>query len=385
MILQMAERAENTSNNSEHQPLSREEMLLHLAAIVESSDDAILSKDLNGTITSWNKGAERLYGYMAAEIVGKPVSTLAPPDRPDEIPRIMGMLRRGERVDHFRTERVAKDGRRFPVSLTVSPVYDSSGTIIGASAIARDISLENAAEAAVRRSEKLAVTGRLAATIAHEINNPLEAVTNLIYLAMAELPADGLARQYLEAADTELARVVQIARQTLGFQRDTAVPVPIVLSKVLDQVLTLFERKLQSRKIEVQRRYDVPGEITGIAGEIRQVIVNLISNAFDAMPSGGRLCLHISRSHERQRYGIRLSIGDSGTGISSTARGRLFEPFFTTKEEVGTGLGLWIVRGILQKHHGSIRVRSRNLPPRTGTVFSLFFPSPPLNSESTAA
>src|SRR5262249_36759481 len=160
----------------------------------------------------------------------------------------------------------------------------------------------------------------------HEINNPLEAATNLIYLALAELPPDGTARPYLEAADAELARVVQIARQTLGLQRDTAVPAPIMLSKLLEEVLMFYERKLQSRKIEVQRRYDVPGKIIGIAGEIRQVMVNLISNAFDAMPSGGTLCLHIHPSRERHKAGVRLSIGDSGTGISSAARERLFEP-----------------------------------------------------------
>jgi PAS domain S-box-containing protein len=386
MNLQMAKRAKNTCRNSEQKALSREQRLLHLAAIVESSDDAILSKNLDAIITSWNKGAERLYGYTAAEVLGKPASILAPPDRPDEIRGIMEMLRRGERVDHFRTERVARDGRRFHVSLTVSPVYDGSGTIIGASAIARDISLQNAAEAALRRSEKLAVTGRLAATIAHEINNPLEAVTNLIYLAMSELPTDSPARRYLETADSELGRVVQIARQTLGFQRDTAVAGPIVLSNLLDEVLTLYERKLESRKIQVQRRYDVPGEISGISGEIRQVMVNLLSNAFDAMPSGGTLCLHIYCGHDgRHRPGVRVSVADDGMGIAPAVRERLFEPFFTTKEDVGTGLGLWIARGILQKHQGSIRLRSRSCPPHTGTVFSLFFPSAPVNSESTAA
>ncbi len=382
----MPKRQSNPESKAANKALLRKRELLHLAAIVESSDDAIIGKDLEGNITSWNKGAERLYGYTAAEVIGSPISILSPPERSDEVPLIMQKLRRGERVDHFQTERIAKDGRRFPISLTISPVYDDSGGIIGASTIARDISLQKAAEEAVRRSEKLAVTGRLAATIAHEINNPLEAVTNLIYLAGAELPPDSPARAYLEAADAELARVVEIARQTLGFHRDTAAPTVLVLSQLLEDVLTLYERKLHSRRIIVERRYDAPGEITGMPGEIRQVMANLISNAFDAMPGGGKLCLHVypGRDGDRRR-GVRVSIADEGTGIPGAVRARLFEPFFTTKQDVGTGLGLWIARGILQKHHGSIRVYSSIRPPRTGTVFSLFFPSASADSRTTAA
>jgi PAS domain S-box-containing protein len=382
----MPKRHSNPESKAANKALLRERELLHLAAIVESSDDAIIGKNLEGNITSWNKGAERLYGYRAAEVIGSPISILSPPERPDEVPLIMEKLRRGERVDHFQTERIAKDGRRFPISLTISPLCDDSGAIIGASTIARDISLQKAAEEAVRRSEKLAVTGRLAATVAHEINNPLEAVTNLIYLAAAELLPDSPARAYLEAADAELARVVEIARQTLGFHRDTAAPTAVVLSQLLEDVLTLYERKLHSRRINVERRYDVPGEITGMPGEIRQVMANLISNAFDAMPGGGKLCLHVypGRDGDRRR-GVRVSIADEGTGIPGTVRARLFEPFFTTKQDVGTGLGLWIARGILQKHQGSIRVYSSIRPPRTGTVFSLFFPSAAADSRTTAA
>lgn len=354
-----------------------EQELSFLASMVESSDDAIIGKDLDGIITSWNKGAERLYGYTAAEVVGKPIAILSPPERPNEIPSIMEKLRRGERLDHFETERIARDGRRFAVSLTISPVCDESGTIIGASAIARDISSRKAAEEAVRRSEKLAVTGRLAATIAHEINNPLEAVTNLIYLAMAEVPPNSQACGYLQSADEELGRVAQIARQTLGFHRDAAGPSVVTVSRLLDDVLSLNERKLQGRRIMVDRRYEIAGSITAIPGEIRQVLANLVSNAIDAMPSGGKLRLHVYSScnwNGAPRPGVRVTVADQGTGIPPAVRHRLFEAFFTTKQDVGTGLGLWISRGIMQKHGGNIHVRSCTRPPHNGTVFSLFFP-----------
>ena len=171
------------------EPFSTESQRLQLlASIVESSDDAIFSKRLDGTILSWNKAAEKMYGYRAEEIIGKSVSILLPPDHPDEVRDILERLQHGEKVDHFETTRVAKDGHLLTVSLTISPIRDSDGRIIGASTIARDITRSKLAEQSMRNSEKLAVAGRMAATVAHEINNPLEAVTNALYLLADSLP-----------------------------------------------------------------------------------------------------------------------------------------------------------------------------------------------------
>ena len=173
------------------EPFSAEsQRLLFLGSIVESSDDAILGKTLDGTILSWNKAAERMYGYRAEEAIGRHVSMLLPPDHPDEVDDILRQLRHGEKIDHFETVRVAKDGRLLSVSLTISPIRDPQGLIIGASTIARDITRSKLAEQSLRNSEKLVAAGRMAATVAHEINNPLEAVTNALYLLAHALPSD---------------------------------------------------------------------------------------------------------------------------------------------------------------------------------------------------
>jgi PAS domain S-box-containing protein len=212
-----------------------------LAAIVESSDDAIFSKTLDGIITSWNKAAEAMYGYRAEDIIGKPISILLPPDRPNEVDNILERLRRGEKVDHFETVRKCKDGRALTVSLTVSLIRDSTGRIIGAATISRDITHLKMGEQSMWNSERLAASGRMAATVAHEINNPLEAATNALYLLEKSLPSDISGRQFLTIAREELARIRQIATLTLGLHRggDTERPQQVRVSELIDNVLSL--------------------------------------------------------------------------------------------------------------------------------------------------
>src|SRR5262249_12693540 len=229
-----------------------------LAAIVESSDDAIVSKDLNGIITSWNKSAERIFGYRAEEIIGQPVTTIIPPELHDDEPRILAKIRAGQRIEHFQTVRVRKDGERIDISLTVSPVKDQHGKIIGAAKIARDITQRKRFEAALHVSERLASVGRLAATVAHEINNPLEAITNFIYLAKQSPGLPEKVQHYLDYADQELGRVAHIAQQTLGFYRDNSQPVPLVVSDVVEDVLTVYERKFNYKGLRIEKRIE-PG------------------------------------------------------------------------------------------------------------------------------
>src|SRR6478735_1777679 len=201
-----------------------EEDALRLAAIVESSDDAIASKDLNGVVTSWNHSAEKLFGYKAEEIIGKPITLIIPPELHQDEQAILSKIRRGEKIEHFETVRVCKNGERVDVSLTISPVKDEYGKVIGAAKIVRNITENKKIDRALRITEKLAAAGRLAATVAHEINNPLEAVTNLVYLAKTDLQNTERVSEYLEMASRELERVAHIARQTLGFYRDTSLP-----------------------------------------------------------------------------------------------------------------------------------------------------------------
>jgi PAS domain S-box-containing protein len=354
-----------------------EDAARRLAAIVESSDDAIASKDMNGIITSWNRSAERLFGYRAEEIIGRPVTVIIPPELHHDEQMILSKIRQGERIDHFETIRVRKNGERVEVSLTISPVKDEDGNVIGAAKIARNITENNKMERALRTTEKLAAAGRMAATVAHEINNPLEAVTNLVYLAKRDLGNSERVAEYLEMASRELDRVAHITRQTLGFYRDTSSPVHLKITKALDDLLLLYEKRFESRNIKLERQYDGEIEITALGGEVRQAFSNLITNAVDAMPGGGKLVLRVSKSHQWNNSrvpGVRITILDTGSGIDPRHWKNLFQPFFTTKEDVGTGLGLWITKSIVEKHAGAIHVKSKTGPDAHGTVFSIFLP-----------
>ena len=354
-----------------------QEARLRLAAIVESSDDAIASKDLNGVVTSWNGSAERMFGYKAEEIIGKPVTLIIPPELQDDEKMILGKLRKGEKIDHFETVRLTKNGERIDVSLTISPVKDDSGKVIGAAKIMRNITETKKMERALILTEKLASVGRLAATVAHEINNPLESVTNLLFLANRDLANPPKARHYLELASRELERIAHISRQTLGFYRDTSAPAMTSVSQMLDELLFLYDSKLESRSIRLVKQYHGAMEVMALPGELRQVFSNLVSNSVDAMPFGGSLIVRVSETRNWKNFdvqGIRITIADTGSGIAPHHVKRIFEPFFTTKAEVGTGLGLWITRNIVEKHEGAIHVRSRVEAGRSGTTFSVFFP-----------
>jgi PAS domain S-box-containing protein len=350
-----------------------------MAAMVESSEDAILTGDVNGIITSWNSGAERLYGYSAAEAIGMSVDVLGPPERPDEVPGITEKVMQGEPIQHHASERIRKDGARIAVDISLSPIRNERGDVIGASSIAHDITAQRRSEEALRRNEKLATAGRLAAAVAHEINNPLEAVINLIYLARHR-PSNQ--DQYLEMAEKEVLRVGAIAQQMLGFVRESSSPTPLNVAATLDDVLQLYLRQLNDKHIQVDKRYDDTVEIRGFASELRQLFSNLILNALDALDEGGRLTLRVARGRDRSNgnggaasvTGARISIADNGTGIQHSDLIRIFEPFYSTKGESGTGLGLWLSHGIVQKHEGTIRVRSRTTEESSGTVFSIFLP-----------
>ncbi|HKD79486.1 MAG TPA: PAS domain S-box protein [Candidatus Angelobacter sp.] len=348
-----------------------------LSAIVESSDDAIASKDLNGIVTSWNKSAERLFGYKAEEIIGRPITLIIPPELQGDEPTILKKIRAGEKIDHFETVRISKSGERIDVSLSISPVRNEQGRIIGAAKIVRDITENKKIERALRTTEKLAAAGRMAATVAHEINNPLEAVTNLVYLARKDLNDPKKVAAYLELAGRELDRVAHIARQTLGFYRESASPTRFNVSQLLDDLLRLYDTRLQTRKIKVTRQFENDIEVTAIPGEIRQAFSNLITNSIDAMSVGGSLQIRVSRARpwrKPQFPGVRITVLDSGSGITPRHKRNLFQPFFTTKSDVGTGLGLWITRNIIEKHGGTIRVWSRTGPNGHGTAFSVFLP-----------
>jgi signal transduction histidine kinase len=258
----------------------------------------------------------------------------------------------------------------------IAATAPESSDITGMVGTIQDITVRKTQESSLRQSEKLAATGRLAATIAHEINNPLEAVTNLIYLSRTDPDVPPPIKDLLESADSELARVAHIAQQTLGFYRDTTRPVEIDLNELLHSVVELFARKMATSKIVCTLDLEPGLHICGLQGEIRQVFSNLVVNAIDAIDSvlqAGRIRIrghHLHGEHE----GVSVIVCDDGTGIPLHARERIFSPFFTTKESVGTGLGLWVTRGFIEKQGGSIRFRSRTADP-SGTIFRVSLPT----------
>lgn len=252
---------------------------------------------------------------------------------------------------------------------TFNDAHEFSGMI----GTVQDITARKTQEAVLRQSEKLAATGRLAATIAHEINNPLEAVTNLIYICKTDPTVPRAIQQLLDSADDELARVAQIAQQTLGFYRDTTRPGDIDLSTMLHGIVTLFARKLEFKRLTCRTHIQPGLRIFGLQGEIRQVFSNLLVNAIDASENT-ELIIRACGRVIGGRPGISCLIADRGTGVPQTVRERLFSPFITSKESVGTGLGLWVTRGIIEKHGGTILYRTRTEPP-TGTIFRVFLPA----------
>jgi PAS domain S-box-containing protein len=340
-----------------------------LAAIVESSDDAIIGKGLNGTIVSWNAGAERIYGYSAQEAKGRMISLIAPPDRPDEVPAILERIEHGGRVDHFETVRIGKEGRRIDVSLTVSPVRDATGKVIGASAIARDITEKKRAEEEGRamtqqlwQAAKLASVGELAASVAHELNNPLATVSLRVEAVLARTSADDPRRRAMEIIEQEIKRMGELVANLLQFSRRGVEQITTLdVRQELTKAAELVDHHLRKRLIPVTREFapDTP-TINANRQKLRQVFLNLLTNASDAMPQGGTLTLRTAPATlPNSKPAVLIEVTDTGVGIPAEDLQRIMEPFFTTKEEgKGTGLGLAICRRVVQEHHGTIEIAS---------------------------
>ncbi|HEX9023987.1 MAG TPA: PAS domain S-box protein, partial [Geobacteraceae bacterium] len=363
----------------------RTEELEHLlSSIVQSSDDGIIGKGTDGAILSWNRGAEKIYGYSAAEAVGQSISMLVPPERAEELREIMVKLEGGERVEHFETERVRKDGRHIFVSLTVSPIRDAAGHIMGASTISRDITERRNLEKQLCHAQKMEAVGTLTGGIAHDFNNILTAIIGFGTLLEMNLPGDAPSAQYVTEILTAAERAAGLTRSLLAFSRKETIEArPVCLNGIITGIEKMLRRLIREDITLKLALMDGTLTILADAGQIEQVLLNLLANARDAMPEGGTMVLAtdrleldeaFTRTHGFGEPGsyAHLAFSDTGVGMEESVLRRIFEPFYTTKEVgKGTGLGLSIVYGIVRQHKGYINCYSE---PGHGTTFNIYIP-----------
>ncbi|MGB9656997.1 MAG: PAS domain S-box protein [Pseudolabrys sp.] len=338
--------------------LAEQQLRSLLASIVETSDDAIVSKNLDGVITSWNRGAERVFGYSAGEVVGQPITIVIPEDRQREEREILTRLGQGERIDHYETIRLRKDGSLIVVSLSVSPVKNAEGKIVGASKIARDITEQRRGQEQIATLAREATVGQLSASIAHEIRQPLAGI-----LASAQAALRWLEKANVEEVRENLNGIVSdgqrandiIKNLRAMFKHDVQEKTLVDINWLVLSVIALAVIDLQKHKIELRTQLDDRNpEALGNQVQLQQVILNLVMNAIESMSSLQTRVLRI-KTELGQSSTVHVSVEDTGTGIKPSDVTRLFQPMFTTKAR-GMGMGLSICKSIIENHDGRIRV-----------------------------
>lgn len=360
----------------------REEQVRMRADLLELASEAIIVRDLDGAIQFWNSGAEHLYGWSREEALGKEMHALLHTVFPVSISEVETTLSE-RKMWHGNLMQKKKDGSDVIVACTKTMNHEGNAVL----EVIRDVTAQLKAEEALRETEKLAAMGRVAGIIAHEINNPLAAITNIFFLLRNHPSLDEDARHCAALAEQELQRVAHITRQTLSFYRESKTPIAVTLTEILDDVVGLQERQIHSNHIHLVKRYLAPGMIHGFPVELRQVFLNLVSNAIQAMQTAGNLRITVREGCDwsLRRRGVIVSVIDTGVGIKPQDSRKLFEPFFSTKSTKGTGLGLWISKGIVQKYEGRISFRSLRTSNGCTTCFRVFLPTrPTLNLVSTS-
>jgi PAS domain S-box-containing protein len=356
---------------------AEQEREMQFRELAESLPQLVWASDPHGDRVYTNRRYTDYTGIPDAKLLGSMWRELVHPDDLEHTDRLWAhCTATGEPyLNEYRIRR--HDGVYRSFLVRGVPVRNAAGEIERWLGSATDIHDQKLAEEAVRRTEKLAAAGRLAAAIAHEINNPLAAVTNSLYLALLDPNLSEITRNYLRTAEQELARAAHVTTQTLQFHRQSTAPALTELSEIMDSAVSLFAPRFKACEIDIEREYAAGTALYCCGDELRQVFANLLSNALDATRNGGRLRIRIRAAHAwdgANTPGLRVSVGDTGSGIPKEVRTRIFEPFLSTKELTGTGLGLWVSEGIVHKHKGSIRLRSRTEGLHRGTVFSIFFP-----------
>ncbi len=366
----------------------RDEESARLAAIVQSSEDAIISKTVDGIILTWNQGAERVYGFSAAEAIGQSMMLLLPPDRQEEESEILARIRRGERVEHFETVRRIKGGGLIDVSLTISPIRDKNGRVIGASHIARNVTERKKLEEQLRHTQKLESLGVLAGGVAHDFNNLLTGILGNASLALESMSSHHPVRSLLRDVVTASERASHLTRQLLAYAgKGRFIIEPIDVSGLVREISNLIQTSIPKN---VQLRLELAEGLPLVeadSSQIQQVIMNLVINGAEAIgPQNGTVLVTTSSQDVDEHYLLAtiggsselpagtyvcLEVHDTGAGMDEATLARIFDPFFTTKF-LGRGLGLAAVQGIVRGHRGTMRVYSR---PGQGTTFKVLFPA----------
>lgn len=345
---------------------------------LSSIGDAVIATDPDGAITFMNPVAENLTGWTLQEAKGNALTDVFrivneqtrervenPIDKVRRLNRVVGL------ANH--TILISKSGQEFAIDDSGSPIRDANGNIAGIVLVFRDVTQQRGLEAALRSNERLAVAGRLSASIAHEIHNPLDTAGNLLFMARQQTTGQPQIHQLITTAQREVHRVVQISKNMLSLHRESDTASPVRIAELLDGVVALLEETIIKgrRKVRIEHGYD--GEIEGFPAELRQVFTNVIKNAVEATDEGGSIRIFSVPTQEAGRNGVLVHIADNGPGIPEQMKSKLFSPFATTKQESGSGLGLWVSRSILEKHDGTIRVSSA-VPGYSGTTVSIFLP-----------
>jgi PAS domain S-box-containing protein len=366
-----------------------------LRITLQSIGDAVITCNIDGEVEMMNPIAQDLCGWTITDARGRPleeVFRIINEDTRETVENPVTKVKRLNRIVGLanHTILIRRDGLELNIDDSGAPIRDQSGVMVGIVLVFRDVTIEKKTQSALFANEKLAVAGRLAATIAHEIHNPLDSVANLLYL-LRQNPTATESTQYLDLAQQELARVTQISRTMLSLYRESRAPVPVPVRDMLDGILLLLEHRLLDLHVTVVR--DMPQELTieGFPAELRQIFNNLIMNAAEAVRDSGEIRITLSsvparvENGNRIKPGVLVEIADNGPGIPPMVLRRLFEPFFTTKGERGTGLGLWVSRGIVQKHEGTIKITSSEKDLDHGTTVRVYLPSKPLILREVAA
>ena len=357
---------------------------------LESIGDAVIACDNDGNVQFMNIIAQNLTGWSAQEASGRPLQEVFhiiheetreiaenPVEKVRRLNRVIGL------ANH--TALISRQGKEYVIDDSAAPIRDADGEMIGIVLVFRDVTEERRTQAALVSSEKLAVAGRLAASIAHEIHNPLDSVANLLFLIARE--NDSVKREeYVHLAQQEVGRTMQISRTLLSLYREPVAPIAIDLKDLLDGVLLLLDRRLIQQGVKLERDFPEPLVVEGFPAELRQVFTNVLVNAMDAAGKNGRIRIRLEKApaEELRGAGAVIEVADNGAGVAEEAEKNLFQPFFTTKGEAGTGLGLWVSMGIVQKHGGIIHIRNGK-DDYPGAHVRVFLPAKTLASASRRA